>query len=67
MNESRCHKTPPQPNHIAGTNKGEELALGSKEAGRGQGKDYRTARDATGVCPDARNPIHPDMPHLPPG
>ena len=58
---------PPQPVHIPGTVKGEELALSSREAGRGAGgKHYATARDATGINPEAREPIHPDMPHLQP-
>ncbi len=58
---------PPQPVHIPGTAKGEELALDNKEAGRGEGgKSYTTSRDATGINAAARAPIHPDMPNLPP-
>ncbi len=58
---------PPQPVHIPGNAKGEELALDNKEAGRGEGgKSYTTARDATGINAEARGPIHPDMPNLPP-
>jgi hypothetical protein len=58
---------PPQPVHIPGTKKGEEQALDTKEAGRGAGgRDYATSRDATGINPKARAPIHPDMPSLPP-
>ena len=51
--------------HTPGTKRGEEWAYkGEKEPGReGQG---RTARDATGINPDARNPIDPRMPNLPP-
>jgi hypothetical protein len=58
---------PPQPIHVPGTAKGEELALTHKEPGRGEGgKSYTTSRDATGINPEARAPIHPDMPNLPP-
>jgi len=57
----------PQPSHIPGTNKGEEQALNSKEAGREEGrKNYQDARDATGINAAARQPIHPDMPNIPP-
>jgi hypothetical protein len=42
---------PPQPVHVPGTVRGEELALDNKEAGRGEGgKSYTTSRDATGIC-----------------
>ena len=58
---------PPDPVHIPGTTKGEELALDSKEAGRGEGrKGYINSRDSTGINAEARAPIHPDMPNLPP-
>ncbi|HXA08448.1 MAG TPA: hypothetical protein VNW28_00610 [Chthoniobacterales bacterium] len=58
---------PPLAGHIPGTVRGEELALDNKEAGRGAGgKSYTTARDATGINPEARAPIHPDMPNLQP-
>ncbi|MGI8955964.1 MAG: hypothetical protein ACR2II_03490 [Chthoniobacterales bacterium] len=58
---------PPQPVHIPGNPKGEELALDNHEPGRGHGgKSYTTARDATGINPEARGPIHPDMPNLQP-
>jgi hypothetical protein len=57
----------PQPNHVPGTNKGEEQALTTKEAGRGEGgKCYQTSRDATGINADKRAPIHPAMPCIPP-
>jgi len=61
--------TPPQPVHIPGTTKGEELTLHKgKEPGRKQenGRNYRTARDSTGINADKRRPIHPDMPSMPP-
>ncbi len=55
------------PNHVPGTNKGEELALKSKEVGRELGrKNYQDARDATGINSAARQPIHPAMPNIPP-
>ena len=57
----------PQPAHIPGTNKGEEQALTSKEAGRAADrKNYQDARDSTGINADKRQPIHPAMPFLPP-
>jgi hypothetical protein len=61
-----AQKHPPQPTHVPGTVKGEELALHHKEPGRGQGPQYRSARDSTGVCANKRQPIHPKMPHIPP-
>ncbi len=58
---------PPEPTHVPGTSKGEEQALSSREPGREEGrKNYQSARDATGINPEARDPIHPSMPHLPP-
>lgn len=58
---------PPQPNHTPGTPKGEELALTSREPGRDpHRKHYQSARDSTGVDAKNRNPIHPDMPNIPP-
>jgi len=58
----------PQPNHIPGTVRGEEMVLHhGREPGRSQdSRNYRTARDATGINPRARQPILPDMPNLPP-
>lgn len=51
--------------HTPGTKKGEDWTFkGGKEPGR-EG-ETRTARDATGINPDARNPIDPRMPFLPP-
>jgi hypothetical protein len=59
------HK-PPQPVHVAGTRKGEEAALHGKEPGRGDGKQYRSARDSTGINAKNRGPIVPAMPNIPP-
>jgi len=59
---------PPQPVHIPGTVKGEELALTKKEPGRkiANGRNYRTARDSTGINAHSREPIDPSMPNIPP-
>ncbi len=58
---------PPVPDHVAGTPKGEEQALNSHEPGRDpSAKNYRDARDSTGINAAARQPIHPAMPNIPP-
>lgn len=59
---------PPQPVHVPGTKRGEEMVLrDGREPGREKGqKAHRVARDATSICARARGPIHPAMPHLPP-
>lgn len=60
------HQKPPVPVHIQGMHKGEELALDKgREPGRG-GKQYRVARDSTGINPEHHKPIHPAMPNIPP-
>ena len=57
----------PDPIHVPGTSKGEEMVLNKgREAGRGGIKDYRSARDATSINPQDRQPIHPAMPNIPP-
>lgn len=65
-----AEKQPPQPSHVKGANKGEEMTLEKgKEPGRGEAAgstSYRSARDSTSINPDRRNPIHPDMPNIPP-
>lgn len=62
----RLQKRPPDPIHISGTAKGEEYALEhGKEPGRG-GRQYRSARDSTGINASLRRPIHPAMPDIPP-
>jgi hypothetical protein len=59
--------TPPQPVHIPGTARGEEMTLHKgKEPGRGKGPAYRTARDSTGICAKDREPIVGAMAHIPP-
>ena len=51
--------------HTPGTRRAEEWTYnGKREPGR-EGKK-RTARDSTGINADARGPIDPRMPHLPP-
>ena len=61
----RTHQ--PEPNHVPGTNKGEEQALTTREAGREAGRpNYQSSRDATGINADKRAPIAPGMPHIPP-
>lgn len=59
---------PPQPIHVAGNGKGEEVVLKrGHEPGRDPDrKQYRSARDSTGIDSANRNPIHPDMPNIPP-
>jgi hypothetical protein len=58
---------PPEPTHVAGTHRGEEVATRKgREPGRGVGKEYRSARDSTGINPKSRDPIVPSMPHIPP-
>ena len=54
--------------HTPGTSKGEEMVIKKgREAGRDDpGKAWRTARDATSINPDQRDPIDPRMPYLPP-
>jgi hypothetical protein len=56
------------PAHTPGTPKGEErLRREGPEPGRDASKGTgRTARDATSINPEARDPIDPRMPHLPP-
>ena len=57
---------PTQPTHVPGTIRGEELSLHHKEPGRGVGRQYRSARDSTGICASKRQPISPKMPFIPP-
>jgi hypothetical protein len=53
--------------HTPGTPRGEErVRREGREGGRDHPRIGRTARDATGINPAARNPIDPQMPHLPP-
>ena len=62
-------KRNPQPVHVPGTSKGEELVFEKgQEPGRGEGRgrSYRSARDSTGINAKDRQPIHPSMPNLPP-
>lgn len=64
---AKIEVTPDLPSHTPGTPKGEERVLRSgREAGRQQKEPYRTARDSTSINPEAREPIDPRMPELPP-
>ena len=61
--------SPPQPIHVPGTARGEEMTFqAGKEPGRqqGGGRNYRSSRDSTGINARQRAPIHPDMPSIPP-
>jgi len=62
------HHRPPQPVHVPGMHRGEELALTKgREAGRNNsGPPYRSARDSTSINPGQEQPIHPAMPNIPP-
>ncbi len=59
---------PPVPNHVKGMHKGEEAVQDrGREPGRKEGRhSYRSARDSTSINADNRDPIHPDMPNIPP-
>ncbi len=62
-------KKPPQPEHVPGTHKGEELVQKKgREPGRidNNRQGYRTARDSTSVNPESAEPIDPRMPEMPP-
>jgi hypothetical protein len=55
------------PSHTPGTPKGEELVeRKGREGGRHDDTPHRTARDSTSICPEARGPIDPRMPNMPP-
>jgi hypothetical protein len=58
---------PDLPSHTAGTPKGEErVRHEGREPGRENEKLGRTARDSTSINAKAREPIDPQMPHMPP-
>ena len=60
------NKKPLAPVHIEGMHRGEETALEKgREPGRG-GRQYRIARDATGINAEDHRPIHPAMPNITP-
>lgn len=57
----------PEPVHVAGTSKGEEMTLRKgREPGRGGRRFYRSARDSTGINAANRQPILAAMPSIPP-
>lgn len=63
-----------QPSHDPGTRKGEEMRMGEDEPGRvdtgttqtGRPTGAATGRFATGINPEAEEPIDPSSPDLPP-
>jgi len=58
---------PDLPAHTPGTPKGEELVMRKgREPGREDRRAGRTARDATSINPQRRQPIDPRMPQMPP-
>lgn len=61
-------KKPTQPVHVRGTMKGEEMVLNrGREPGRSEKRrDYRSARDSTGIRAKSMGPIDKRMPHIPP-
>ena len=53
--------------HTPGTPKGEErVRREGREPGRREQRPQRTARDSTSINPEARAPIDPRMPQMPP-
>lgn len=63
----QAHNKPPEPVHVPGTARGEEMALKKgKEPGRGEAKNYRSSRDSTGINAEDEQPIDPSMPVIPP-
>lgn len=62
----RIHKKPPEPVHVPGMHKGEELALKGREPGRGGKEQYRSSRDSTSINAEHVRPIDPAMPSIPP-
>jgi hypothetical protein len=64
---ARQEVTPDLPSHTPGTSKGEErVRRVGLEPGRQQRGPHRTARDSTSINAQAREPIDPRMPELPP-
>lgn len=58
---------PDTPSHTPGTPKGEERVMRhGREAGRGDRRAHRTARDSTSINPEDHGPIDPRMPQMPP-
>jgi hypothetical protein len=64
---ARQEVTPDLPSHTPGTPKGEErVRREGREAGRQGKQPHRTARDSTSINAEARGPIDPRMPQMPP-
>lgn len=70
MRDMQFHRSdPPNPIHVPGVHRGEELVLKrGREPGRAErGKrGYRSARDSTSINSESRGPIDPRMPEMPP-
>ena len=63
----RDEVTPDLPSHMQGTPKGEERVFRhGREAGRGNPKAHRQARDSTSINPENEAPIDTRMPEMPP-
>jgi hypothetical protein len=60
------NRKPLEPIHVPGMQRGEEMALKSPEPGRGGRRQYRDARDSTGINPKEKQPILASMPNIPP-
>jgi hypothetical protein len=64
---ARQDVTPDLPSHTPGTPKGEErVRRHGFEPGRELKEPQRTARDSTSINAEARGPIDPRMPEMPP-
>jgi hypothetical protein len=64
---ARREVSPDLPSHTPGTPKGEErVQREGLEAGRQRKEPHRTARGSTSINADAREPIDPRMPEIPP-
>jgi hypothetical protein len=64
---ARREVTPDLPAHTPGTPKGEErVQREGLEPGRHSQGPHRSARDSTSINAQAREPIDPRMPELPP-
>ena len=62
------NRRPPDPVHVPGMEKGEEMVFhkGHEPGRSGDINHYRTARDSTSIEADRREPIDPAMPNIPP-
>ena len=64
---ARPQVSPDLPSHTPGTPRGEErVKRHGLEPGRHKREPHRTARDSTSIDAEAREPIDPKMPQMPP-